>query len=92
MAERGGQPGNKNATKNKPLTEAIQRALLANDGEKLRKLTDALVDRAIGGDTMAAREVLDRVEGKVAQALEHSGPDGGDIPTSLTVRFGSGSG
>lgn len=89
MAERGGQPGNKNATKNRPITEALNRALLANDGEKLRKLADALVDRAIEKDTAAAKEILDRTEGKVTQGLEHSGPDG--APMSLNVRFGNGS-
>jgi hypothetical protein len=89
----GGAPlGNKNATKNKPLTEAIQRALLAEDGKKLRALADALVDRAIEKDTQAAREVLDRVEGKVAQALEHSGPGGEPVEAIINVRFGDGSG
>lgn len=90
MASSGGQPGNKNATKNKPITEVLNRVLLANDGAKLRKFAESLVDRAIEKDTAAAREVLDRVEGKVAQALEHSGPEGGDIQTSITVKFGSG--
>ncbi len=77
MAKRGAQPGNKNATKNRPITEAITRALLAKNGEKLRKLADSLVDRAIADSDRAAAEVMDRVEGKVAQAI--TGPDGGPV-------------
>ena len=76
MAAKGGQPGNKNAVKNRPITEAITRALLANDGEKLRKLADALVDRAIESDTRAAIEVNDRIEGKVTQPIEGTAEDG----------------
>ena len=73
----GGAPiGNKNATKNRPITEAITRALLANDGAKLRKLDEALVDRAIESDTRAAIEVNDRIEGKVTQPIAGTGDDG----------------
>lgn len=70
MAGRGAPLGNKNATKNRPITEAMHRALLAEDGKKLRALADALIDRAISESDAAAREVLERVEGKVAQALQ----------------------
>jgi hypothetical protein len=73
MAERGGQPGNKNATKNRPITDAIRRVLLANDGEKLRKLAEAMVERAIEASDTAAKEVTERVDGKVLQEVEHSG-------------------
>lgn len=70
----GGAPiGNKNATKNKPITDAIRRVLLSNDGEKLRKLAEAMVDRAIEQSDTAAKEINDRVEGKVSQEIEHSG-------------------
>ncbi len=81
MAAKGGQPGNKNAVKNRPITEAITRALLANDGEKLRKLADALVARAINDDTRAAIEVNDRVEGKVTQPID------GTVEGELIVRW-----
>ena len=76
MAAKGGQPGNKNAVKNRPITEAITRALLANDGKKLRELAEALVNRAIENDTRAAIEVNDRVEGKVTQPIAGTGEDG----------------
>lgn len=61
--------GNKNATKNRPWAEAVNRALLANDGQKLRALADKLIDRALEGDVSALKEIGDRVDGKPAQML-----------------------
>lgn len=81
MAEKGAQPGNKNATKNKPWSEAINRALLAEDGKKLRLLADKLIDRALDGDVTALKEVGDRVDGKPAQAI--TGSDGGELVVRL---------
>jgi len=65
--------GNQNGVKNRPWAEAINRALLAEDGKKLRALADKIIDRALEGDVAALKEVGDRVDGKAAQALEHSG-------------------
>lgn len=70
MAERGAPIGNKNAVKNKPWSDAINRALLAEDGKKLRALADKLIDKAMEGDVPALREIGDRMEGKAMQAIE----------------------
>ncbi len=73
--DRGAQPGNTNATKGKLITEQIMIALKEecdlNGGKttKARKLASALVDRAIDGDMQAVKEVLNRAEGAVAQAI-----------------------
>lgn len=77
MASRGGQPGNQNAVKNRPITELITRALLANNAEKARALAESLIERAIAESDRAAEAVMDRVEGKVPQSL--TGPDGGPL-------------
>ena len=76
---RGAPLGNKNASHDKPWSDAIRRALLANDGKKLRALADRLVDRALEGDVSAIREVGDRVEGKARQQMEVTGKDGADL-------------
>ena len=81
MAERGAPLGNKNATKNKPWSEAINRALLAEDGKKLRALADRLIAKAEEGDVSALKEIGDRMEGKPPQAI--TGADG----APLTVIF-----
>jgi len=77
----GAPVGNKNATKNRPWAEAINRALLAEDGKKLRALADRLIDRALEGDVTALKEIGDRMDGKAAQAI--TGADGGDIVVHL---------
>lgn len=69
MAERGGQPGNRNATKNKLWAEALNRALLAEDGKKLRSLADKLIERAENGDVTALKEIGDRIDGKAVQII-----------------------
>lgn len=79
MSERGGQPGNKNASKNKPITDAIRRALLADDGKLVRELAEALIRRAIEQSDTAAKEILERSDGKVKDELGLSG--------EFTVRF-----
>ena len=81
MAGPGAPIGNTNATKNRPLTELIRRALLQNDSAKARKFADELVKRAIEGSDKAASEVLDRVEGKVAQVIA------GDPDAPLVVQI-----
>lgn len=81
MAESGAQPGNKNATKNRPWAEAINRVLLAEDGKKLRALAEKLVEKALEGDVSALKEIGDRSDGKPAQAIV--GADGGDLVVKI---------
>ena len=54
-------------------------------GTKLRAVADALVKKAMEGDVAAIREIGDRLDGKVPQALEHTGDEGG--PISLTFSW-----
>jgi hypothetical protein len=42
----------------------------ADDVKKLRKVASALVDKAMGGDTAAIREIADRVDGKAGAASD----------------------
>lgn len=73
----GGQPGNKNATKNKRWREAIDKALKQyNEGEvkaghALDKIAMRLVGKAVTGKQdefkMAMQEIGDRIDGKAPQ-------------------------
>lgn len=79
----GAPKGNRNAAKGRFWTDALRRAVLENDGKKLRKLADKLVAVAMKGNVHALRELGDRFEGKPAQAIV--GADGGDIKAHITV-------
>lgn len=96
MAERGAQPGNKNATKGKPWQDAINRALARYevadpDGKReARKGLDAIADRIVRmageGDITAIKELGDRVEGKVPQRIEATGADGVPLlPPTISI-------
>lgn len=58
------------------LNIAIKEASETGGGTKLRDVADALIAKAISGDVAAIKEVADRLDGKVAQAIvgdeEHS--------------------
>lgn len=81
----GGAPiGNKNGTKNRPWAAAINRALLAEDGKKLRELAERLINRALDGDIAALKEIGDRVDGKAV--AEIVGAEGSDLfPKKIEV-------
>lgn len=51
------------------LNIAIKEAVADGSKTKLRAVADALVDKAIAGDVQAIKEVADRLDGKVPQAL-----------------------
>lgn len=51
------------------LNIAIKEAVEGSDKTKLRAVADALVDKAMGGDVAAIKEVADRIDGKVPQAV-----------------------
>ena len=51
------------------LNIAIKEAIEGTDKTKLRAVADALVDKAMAGDVQAIKEVADRIDGKVPQAL-----------------------
>ena len=93
MADRGAQEGNTNATKGMEWRDAI-RYELAKIGRELdgddpaykkglRKCAGEFIKAACGGESWALRELGDRTDGKTAQALEVSGPDGEPLQAQL---------
>ncbi len=71
--------GNQNAKEGRIWRDTLRRALLAEDGKRLRAIADALVSKAEEGDVPAIREIGDRLDGKVAQSVEMTGADGGPL-------------
>jgi len=73
MAEKGGQPGNNNATKGKPWRDAINRALkkrsVTGRAAALEEIAEKMLQAAELGEPWAIKELGDRIEGKPAQAI-----------------------
>lgn len=79
--KRGAPKGNKNGAHDKPWASALRRALLANDGQKLRAVADKLVGEAEGGNVTAIKEIGERLDGKAIQ------PIAADVDMTLTVEI-----
>lgn len=65
VADRGRPSG----AREKPFRDELRRLLYVDDREELRKVAKALIGRAKEGDPTAIRELADRLEGKVPQAV-----------------------
>lgn len=81
--------GNQNAVKAKAWEGALRAALAQYEdkgkvkkGEALRKVAEAVVQRALVGDKDAWKEIGDRLDGKPAQAI--TGADGGPVQVEAT--------
>lgn len=83
MAERGGQPGNNNAGKNRRWREALDRAIAQDDGVRLREAAETVLTLAAQGEAWAVKELGDRLDGKPAQAI--TGEDGGPLQIEKVV-------
>jgi hypothetical protein len=62
------------ANRQKPFRDALNTALHSRP-LALRRIADKLLDSAEQGDLPAAREVIDRLDGRAAQTVEY-----GDMP------------
>lgn len=65
------------------LNIAIKEAVDGTDKTKLRLVADALVDEAMRGNVIAIKEIADRLDGKVAQAV--IGGDEEDEPIRFII-------
>lgn len=76
MADRGGQPGNDNATKSRPFWLTVTRAIAQEDGRRLRQAAEKLLDQAAAGEPWAINALADRLDGKPHQSTDISNADG----------------
>jgi hypothetical protein len=69
----GAPEGNNNSSKSNRLwADTIRRACIQSDGERLRKIAEAMLTKAEEGDMNAIKELGDRLDGKSMQAIEAS--------------------
>lgn len=65
---------------------ALKREAIGADGQptkRLNKVAEAVVEAAIGGDMAAAKEIFDRIDGKVPQAI--AGADDEAAPILIKI-------
>jgi hypothetical protein len=84
----GAPLGNTNGAKSRAFYGALSRAIAQDDGERLRRAAEKLLDLAAEGEAWAVKELRDTMDGKPAQAVEGGGVDGGAINHSLRILFG----
>jgi hypothetical protein len=75
----GAPEGNQNAAKSRRLFSSALKRLFAQQPEKADALALKLLEWAEGGEQWAFKELLDRLDGKVAQALIGGDEDDPDI-------------
>ena len=73
----GAPVGNRNGNKNKVWSDMLRLIVTQDKRKRMRAAAEALVSKAEEGDTAALKELGDRVEGRVPQAI--TGQEGGPI-------------
>jgi hypothetical protein len=86
MAERGGQPGNQNAAKQRMFYDKL-RFVLTQEPHRLKRIAEQLVKKAEEGEPWAIKELIDRVDGKAHQAVALENADGSPLLTGIQVTF-----
>lgn len=90
MAQSGGQPGNQNATKNRPWAQAIQRALRkrskSDQIEALDELAEKFLNSVEEGNVADFKELGDRLDGKPSQQVVHAGDSDNPVRIEKIVR------
>lgn len=86
MAKKGGQPGNNNNQRGKLWNDALRKAIIQEDGRRLRAAAEQLLTQASEGAPWAIRELADRLDGKAFQSVELTGDPDNPIAVTEIVR------
>jgi hypothetical protein len=80
----GAPIGNKNAQKGRLWNDQLRRAIIQDDGRRLRASVEHLLNQASNGEPWAIKELADRLDGRPRQtnALEVS-----DEPELKTIKI-----
>lgn len=77
--------GNTNAKKGKAWFDALRKECVQK--RALEKIAEVVVEKAMAGEQWAIAEVANRFDGKPAQAVEVSGPDGEPVETVSRIEL-----
>ena len=80
--------GNENAKRGQACRQALKRVLSRRSGKDyhkgLEKVMEKYVDAAEAGEAWALKDIIDRLDGKPAQAVTLSDPEGGPVQSLIT--------
>lgn len=82
----GAPYGNMNASKYKPLYDALRKAIVQDDRARLDVGAQKLLDKVAEGDLQATQFVRDTLEGKPAQAMTLANEEGQSFRVDSIVR------
>lgn len=77
--------GNKNAAKGRLFEQALHRAIAQDDGQRVRKAAEVVLDKAAEGEIWAIQMLADRLDGKPSQTIVGGG-DNGEFEFTKIVR------
>ncbi len=84
MPFKPGQSGNPSGTKTEKLfLDTLKRAIAQDQGARLRKCAEALLDHAANGEYWAANMLADRLDGKPTQQLQAVDDEGRSVAVAL---------
>jgi hypothetical protein len=75
--------GNKHGAKRREFEQAIRRALASEDGHKLRRIADAVVELATAGERWAVEMLRDTLDGRPAQQIVATDDEGRSLAIAL---------
>jgi HPt (histidine-containing phosphotransfer) domain-containing protein len=79
-----GQSGNPaGSQKSKRFFNALDRAIVQEDGKRLRDAADKLLDLAAAGEAFALQMLADRLDGKPAQQVQIQGDADNPLVTKI---------
>jgi len=87
--ERRHKTGKPKGTRNRStiVREAIEAILKGTDQQVVDSMTAAIIEKAMGGDVPAFKELMDSAYGKVTDKVEQTGADGKPIAHDVKVQF-----
>lgn len=83
----GAPKGNNNAAKGRQFKDALRKALKSDGVDKLPKIAETLVNKAIEGEQWAVQEVANRLDGRPAQEVALTGEDGGPLKAQISTNW-----
>jgi hypothetical protein len=78
--------GNQNAAKSRLFEQTLKRAITQDDGVRLRRAAETLLDKAADGESWAMQMLADRLDGKPSQQIIGAGEDGEHVVFNKIVR------